>query len=54
MGNGMEYVNPDPGTPDAERGIARYAWTMPCCTSDIEKVQKLFEDVLGFYLVEWR
>ena len=53
VGNGMAYVNPDPWTPDAERGIAPVR--LDHCLlygPDIEKVQKLFEDVLGFYLVE--
>lgn len=53
VGNGMKYVNPDPWTPDAERGIAPVR--LDHCLlygPDIEKVQKLFEDVLGFYLVE--
>ncbi|WP_374483641.1 catechol 2,3-dioxygenase [Zoogloea sp.] len=53
VGNGMSYVNPDPWTPDAERGIAPVR--LDHCLlygPDIEKVQKLFEDVLGFYLVE--
>lgn len=53
VGNGMTYVNPDPWTPDAERGIAPVR--LDHCLlygPDIEKVQKLFEDVLGFYLVE--
>ncbi|WP_079437407.1 catechol 2,3-dioxygenase [Zoogloea sp. LCSB751] len=53
VGNGMAYVNPDPWTPDAERGIAPVR--LDHCLlygPDIEKVQKLFKDVLGFYLVE--
>ncbi|MBS0345109.1 MAG: catechol 2,3-dioxygenase [Proteobacteria bacterium] len=53
VGNGMSYVNPDPWTPDAERGIAPVR--LDHCLlygPDIEKVQKLFKDVLGFYLVE--
>ncbi len=53
VGNGMPYVNPAPWTPDAERGIAPIR--MDHCLlygPDIEKVQKLFTDVLGFYLVE--
>ena len=53
VGNGMEYVNPDPWTPDAERGIAPVRLDHALLYGpDIEKVQKLFEDVLGFYLVE--
>ena len=53
VGNGMAYVNPDPWTPDAERGIAPVRLDHALLYGpDIEKVQKLFEDVLGFYLVE--
>ncbi|WP_374492943.1 catechol 2,3-dioxygenase [Zoogloea sp.] len=53
VGNGMEYVNPDPWTPDAERGIAPVRLDHALLYGpDIEKVQKLFVDVLGFYLVE--
>jgi len=53
VGNGMEYLNPDPWTPDAERGIAPVRLDHALLYGpDIEKVQKLFEDVLGFYLVE--
>ena len=53
VGNGQSYVNPDPWTPDAERGIAPSR--MDHCLlygPDIEKVQEIFEKVLGFYLVE--
>ncbi|GAB2182450.1 catechol 2,3-dioxygenase [Denitratisoma sp. agr-D3] len=53
VGNGMPYVNPEAWTPDAERGIAPIR--MDHCLlygPDIEKVQRIFEDVLGFYLVE--
>ncbi|WP_018989550.1 catechol 2,3-dioxygenase [Aromatoleum toluclasticum] len=53
VGNGMEYVNPDPWTPDAERGIAPIR--LDHCLlygPDIEKVQDIFVNVLGFYLVE--
>ncbi len=53
VGNGMKYVNPDPWTPDAERGIAPVRLDHALLYGpDIEKVQKLFVDVLGFYLVE--
>ncbi|MCK6392463.1 catechol 2,3-dioxygenase [Zoogloea sp.] len=53
VGNGMSYVNPDPWTPDAERGIAPVRLDHALVYGpDIEKVQKLFVDVLGFYLVE--
>lgn len=53
VGNGMSYVNPDPWTPDAERGIAPIR--LDHCLlygPDIEKVQEIFVNVLGFYLVE--
>ncbi|MFT3759071.1 catechol 2,3-dioxygenase [Thauera sp.] len=53
VGNGQSYVNPDPWVPDAERGIA--PTRMDHCLlygPDIEKVQEIFEKVLGFYLVE--
>lgn len=45
--------NPPPWNPEAEKGIAPIR--LDHCLlygPDIEKVQKLFEDVLGFYLVE--
>jgi len=53
VGNGQAYVNPDPWIADAERGIA--PTRMDHCLlygPDIEKVQEIFEKVLGFYLVE--
>jgi catechol 2,3-dioxygenase len=53
IGNGMPNLNPDPWTPAAEHGIA--PTRLDHCLlygPDIEKVQKLFEEVLGFYLVE--
>ena len=53
IGNGQSYVNPDPWIPDAEHGIAPSR--MDHCLlygPDIEKVQGIFEKVLGFYLVE--
>ncbi len=53
IGNGMSYVNPDPWTKDAERGIAPIR--LDHCLlygPDIEKVQDIFVNVLGFYLVE--
>ncbi len=53
VGNGQPYVNPDPWIPDAERGIA--PTRMDHCLlygPDIEKVQEIFEKVLGFFLVE--
>ena len=53
VGNGMKYVNRDPWNASAEKGIAPVR--LDHCLlygPDIEKVQKLFVDVLGFYLVE--
>lgn len=53
VGNGRPYVNPEAWTPASEHGIA--PTRMDHCLlygPDIEKVQKLFEEVLGFYLVE--
>ncbi|MEZ5218567.1 MAG: catechol 2,3-dioxygenase [Ilumatobacteraceae bacterium] len=53
VGNGQEYVNPAPWTPAADNGIAPVR--MDHCLlygPDIEKVQDLFVNVLGFYLVE--
>lgn len=53
VGNGMKYINPDPWNASAEKGIApvRLDHTL-LYGPDIDKVQKLFEEVLGFYLVE--
>jgi catechol 2,3-dioxygenase len=52
VGNGMAYVNPTRGP----RRRARHRPGAPgprlLYGPDIEKVQKLFEEVLGFYLVE--
>lgn len=53
VGNGMTYVNPDPWTKEAESGIAPIR--MDHCLlygPDIDQVQDIFVDVLGFYLVE--
>lgn len=45
--------NPPPWNPEAEKGIAPIRLDHALLYGpDIEKVQKLFEDVLGFYLVE--
>ncbi len=53
VGNGMSYTNPDPWNQDAERGIAPIRLDHALLYGpDIEKVQKLFTEVLGFYLVE--
>lgn len=53
VGNGQSYVNPEAWIPAAEKGIAPVR--MDHCLlygPDIEKVQKLFQEVLGFYTVE--
>jgi catechol 2,3-dioxygenase len=53
VGNGMAYVNPDPWTPAAEKGIAPIR--LDHCLlygPDIDGAQKLFNEVLGFHLVE--
>ena len=53
VGNCQGYVNPAPWTKESEQGIA--PGRMDHCLlygPDIEKVQELFEKVLGFYLVE--
>jgi catechol 2,3-dioxygenase len=53
VGNGQPYVNPNPWIPAAEHGIAPSR--MDHCLlygPDIEKVQEIFEKVLGFFLVE--
>ena len=53
VGNGMGYVNPPPWTTPPSAGIAPIRMDHACSTGrDIEKVQALFVDVLGFYLVE--
>lgn len=53
VGNGMSYVNPGPWTKDSEKGIGPIR--LDHCLlygPDIEKVQDIFVNVLGFYLVE--
>ncbi|QID17635.1 catechol 2,3-dioxygenase [Nitrogeniibacter mangrovi] len=52
VGNGMPYVNPEVFVPDG-KGInpVRFDHCL-LYGPDIEKAQKIFEDVLGFYLVE--
>jgi len=53
VGNGMPYLNPEAWTPAAERGIA--PTRLDHCLlygPDIEKVEQLFKEVLGFYKVE--
>lgn len=53
VGNGLGYTNPQPWNEAAEQGIAPVR--MDHCLlygPDIDAVQKLFTEVLGFYLVE--
>jgi len=53
IGNGQPLLNPEAWTPAAEHGIAPIR--MDHCLlygPDIEKVEKLFNEVLGFYTVE--
>ncbi|MDX9716370.1 MAG: catechol 2,3-dioxygenase [Thauera sp.] len=53
IGTQETYTNPPPWTDDAERGIAPIR--LDHCLlygPDLEKVQEIFEKVLGFYLVE--
>ena len=53
VGNGLQIDNPPPWTADAERGIAPVR--LDHCLlygPNIAEVQKIFEEVLGFYLVE--
>jgi catechol 2,3-dioxygenase len=53
VGNGMSYTNPPPWNEASERGIAPIRMDHALLYGpDIEKVQALFVDVLGFYLVE--
>ena len=53
VGNGMGYINPPPWNEAAERGIAPIRMDHALLYGpDIEKVQALFVDVLGFLLVE--
>jgi catechol 2,3-dioxygenase len=53
VGNGMGYFNPPPWSDASERGIAPIRMDHALLYGpDIEKVQALFVDVLGFYLVE--
>jgi catechol 2,3-dioxygenase len=53
VGNGLGYENPAPWSDAAERGIAPIRMDHSLLYGpDIEKVQALFVDVLGFYLTE--
>ena len=53
VGNGMPYTNPDPWTKQSEHGIA--PTRLDHCLlygPEIDAAQKIFTEVLGFYLVE--
>ena len=53
VGNGLQVINPAPWTPASENGIAPVR--LDHCLlygPNIAAVQKLFTEVLGFYLVE--
>lgn len=53
VGNGCGLVNPGPWTADAERGIAPVRLDHGLLYGpNIAEVQKIFVEVLGFYLVE--
>lgn len=53
VGNGCGLVNPAMWTPDAERGIAPVRFDHALLYGpNIAAVQKLFTEVLGFYMVE--
>jgi catechol 2,3-dioxygenase len=53
IGNGQEYVNPEAWTPAAEHGIAPIRMDhILLYGPDIDGARKIFEEVLGFYLVE--
>ncbi|MBS1191410.1 MAG: catechol 2,3-dioxygenase [Rhodocyclaceae bacterium] len=53
VGNGLQVLNPAPWTPASEKGVApvRLDHTL-LYGPNIAAVQKLFTEVLGFYLVE--
>lgn len=53
LGNGSGTVNPAPWNADAERGIAPVRFDHALLYGpNIAEVQKIFTEVLGFYLVE--
>ncbi|HNJ97160.1 MAG TPA: catechol 2,3-dioxygenase [Ilumatobacteraceae bacterium] len=53
VGNGMGYFNPPPWNEASERGLGPIRMDHALLYGpDIEKVQAIFCDVLGFYLVE--
>ncbi|MBR0565611.1 catechol 2,3-dioxygenase [Azoarcus sp. L1K30] len=53
VGNGLQVLNPPPWTPASEKGVAPVR--LDHCLlygPNVEEVQKIFTEVLGFYLVE--
>jgi len=53
VGNGLQVLNPAPWTPASEKGIAPVR--LDHCLlygPNVAEVQKIFTEVLGFYLVE--
>jgi catechol 2,3-dioxygenase len=53
IGNGQSYVNPEAWIPQAEHGVAPIRMDhILLYGPDIDGARKIFEDVLGFYLVE--
>lgn len=53
VGNGMPYVNPEAWTSQAEKGIAPIRMDHALLYGpNIEEAQQIFQEVLGFYLVE--
>jgi catechol 2,3-dioxygenase len=53
VGNGQSYINPDPWTPQSEKGMGPIRFDHALLYGpDIEGNLKLFTEVLGFHLVE--
>ncbi len=53
VGNGLQILNPAPWTPESQRGIAPVRFDHCLLYGpNVAEVQKLFTEVLGFYLVE--
>jgi catechol 2,3-dioxygenase len=53
VGNGQSYTNPDPWTPQSEKGMGPIRFDHSLLYGpDIEGNLKLFTEVLGFHLVE--
>lgn len=53
IGNGLQVINPAPWTPASQNGIAPVRLDHALLYGpNIAEVQKIFVDVLGFYLVE--